>query len=101
METRLKQRIETGHPIIEWMVRHSSAVLNRYQIGVDGRAPNQRLKGKAFKRVVAELGEQIHCSIADPLKKNPKDEVRWEIGHFVGVRDQTGEILVANCRGGC
>ncbi len=57
LQTRIDQKIESGHPVVEFLVMHTSDTLNRYHIGTDGRTNYQRWKGKSFKRVDAEFGE--------------------------------------------
>ena len=59
LQTRINEKVETGNPVIEFLVLHTSDTLNRYHVGSDGRTSYQRWKGKQFKRVVPEFGEQV------------------------------------------
>ena len=55
LDSRLLEIIPGTHPILAWLPRHSAASFVRYHIGEDGRTPHERLKGKRFKRDVAEF----------------------------------------------
>ena len=98
LETIIGEKMEAGHPIVEWMVSHAGDTLNRYHIGSDGRTSYQRWKGKAFKKVVPELGERIQYLRSDSLKEVRRDKgySRWGEGHFLGVRNETGELLIGS-----
>ena len=84
--------------IIPWIVRHAGGVLNRYQMGKDGRTPYRRMKGRGFKREVVEFGEYVMYMRLESEGKD-KGETRWSEGVFVGVRDESGEILVGTREG--
>ena len=101
LETRIKGRIEPGHPVVEWMVMHAADTLNRYHVGSDGKTAYQRWKGKAFKKTVPELGENVVYLRSDSLKeiKRDKGRTRWSEGHFLGIRNETGELLIGNEEG--
>ena len=96
LETRLHERIEPGHPAIEWLVIHTSDTLNRYRVGTDGKTAYQRRKGKAFKRVVPEFCEKVFYLRLGSLKepKRDKGDTRWCEGHFLGIRNETGELII-------
>ena len=57
--------------------------------------------GKQFKRVVPEFGEQVRYLTLGSLKENKRDkgESRWTEGHFLGVRDETGELIIGTHEG--
>ncbi len=91
LETRLQERLQTGHPAIEWLVMHTSDTINRYRVGPDGRTAYQRWKGKSFKRVVPEFDEKVMYLRAGSLKEPGRDKgaSRWSEGHFLGGRNET------------
>ena len=101
LQTRLSEKIETGNPVIEFPVLHTSDTLNRYHVGSDGRTSYQRWKGKQFKRVVPEFGEKVLYLKLGSLKepKRDKGESRWAEGHFLGVRNETGELIIGTNEG--
>ena len=98
LETRLGERIDSGNPIIPWIVSHAADTINRYHIGKDGKTANEKWKGKEFKRSTPETGETVHFLRAG-TKGKEKGEVRWEEGCFLGVRNESGEIIVGNEEG--
>ena len=46
LEGKLKCKIKASHPIVYWLVEHAAFILTHYQIGVDGKTPYERHKGK-------------------------------------------------------
>ena len=60
LETSYSTKIESGHPVLTWLVNHAGMLLSRFQIGVDGNTAYERLKGKPFRRKVIPFGECVH-----------------------------------------
>ena len=85
--------IEKDHPCLPWLVRYASTVLNRYHVMDDGKTAYYRLKGKNFRAPVAEFGECIWY-LKPGSRGMDKMYSRWETGVFVGVRDESGEVIV-------
>ena len=82
LETKLKQRLPSSHPITAWLVEHTSWVLNRFQRGSDGRTPYDRLHGRAGHERVCEFGEMVMWSV--PKKLRSKLDQRWGYGMCLG-----------------
>ena len=93
MESRIGIRIEGKDYIFTWLVRHAAASMNRYQVGDDGRTAHERLRGRKFKRDVAEIGESVMYIRAESVG-NDKYNSRWEEGVFVGVGEESGEVII-------
>ena len=93
LEGRLGSRVSGSSPIFSWLVIHAAKTLNRYHIGKDGRTAYQRWKGKQFRREVTEFGEQIMYLRTGSVGRD-KLQPRWELGTWLGVRDESGEIIV-------
>ena len=72
---------------------HVARAINRYHLGMDGKIAYQRWKGKPFRRDVAEFGECV-MYLKSGTKGRDKFEYRWEHGVWLGVRDESGEIIV-------
>ncbi len=68
--TRIGERIHSEHPALLWLVAHASNMINKFQIGKDGRAAYQIWKGKHFKRPIPEFGERVLCLKADTRGKD-------------------------------
>ena len=79
--------------ILPWLVRHSAMTLNIGQRGEDGRSAWERVKGKCFNREVPEFGEKVLYLKPESLGVNKLDS-RWEPGHFLGIRDESGELYI-------
>merc|ERR1712115_409691 len=95
---RYGRRIRRDEHIVPWMIRHAAQMRNRIAIGTDGKTIWKRLRGKEFKREIAEIGECVHYLEAGTAGKN-KFDTRWHDGTWLGVRDETGEILIGTNQG--
>ena len=98
LESRYGQHIPRDHPSVPWLIRHASQTLNRFHIGKDGKTAYERMKGKQFKREVAEFGECVWY-FKPGIKGKNKMEPRWESGIWLGIRDVSGEIIVGTAEG--
>ena len=88
------------HPVTCWLVEHASDLLNKYQLGEDGRTAYQRLRGKVWSRDVVEFGEKVHYRMnLKNLPREQKLEPRWEEGFFLGVKWRTGECWIGTPTG--
>ena len=79
LESRIGERISGDKHCVPWMFSHAAALINRYQIGQDGKTNYQRWKGKKFKREVTEFGESVYYLKAG-TKGQDKYNSRWEEG---------------------
>ena len=93
LETKIGARLTPNSTIIPWIVAHAARTMNRYQVGTDGKTAYRRWKGKDFKREVAEIGESILYLKAGTQGKH-KFVPRWEKGVWLGVRDESSDIIV-------
>lgn len=82
LETKLKQRLPSSHPITSWLVEHTAWVINKFQLGSDGRTPYGRLHGRESHERVCEFGEMILWYV--PKKMRAKLDQRWRYGIFLG-----------------
>jgi hypothetical protein len=98
LEHRLQQEIPTEHPVLPWLVRHASATISRYQRGRDGMTAYRRLKGREFAKSVTEFGECVWY-MRNKTSRRGKLESRWESGVFLGIREESNEILVGTPKG--
>ena len=98
LDSRYGSRIPSDHPVIAWLPRHAAATVSRYQVGKDGKTAYERTKGKKFKREMAEFGECIWY-----LKQRSKGSTgmkgRWMEGIWLGVREESGEVIVGTPEG--
>ena len=59
LEQRLGNRIDEKEPLTSWIARHAANCLSRYRLLDDDRTPDQRRRGKTWKRPVVEFGESV------------------------------------------
>ena len=77
---------------------HSARAINPFHVGVDDRTAYQRWKGKPFKREIAEFGESVLYLKAGSAGHD-KLVSRWESGVWLGVRDETSEVIIGTSNG--
>ena len=81
------------HPVLPWAVRHGAWCFSRFHVGKDGKTGWERNRGKPYRGVLAQLGEQVlylrpkHLSL-------PSLHGRFAKGTFLGRVDRTNEVLI-------
>ena len=43
-----EDKIEIKGPLIAWLIEHAASAITRAKVGIDGKTPYQRLKGRKF-----------------------------------------------------
>ena len=109
LEMRLREDVDARWKVLEWMIPHASDVLNRFNMGKDGKTPYYRVHHKFFKAPVFEFGEQVW---AKPLREtnwtkmnnDPKRKLalksNWIEGTWVGFAGKSNEHLIVTPDGG-
>ena len=64
----------------------------------DGKTSHERWKGKKFRRTLAEFGERV-MYLKSGSKGVNKWDSRWSEGIFLGLRDESGEIIIGTEEG--
>ena len=59
LEARIKIPLPANHPVVAWAVEHAPYLLNRYQLGPDGRTPLGRLHSKESQQRICEFGNRL------------------------------------------
>ena len=98
LEARIGAEIPEDHNIIPWLIKHAAASLNRYNVGKDGLTPYRRLRGKNFRKEVADFGESVWYLKPKSLGKR-KLVSRWASGIWLGIRDESNEVLIGTTEG--
>ena len=95
LESRLCHRINGDHPCVSWMVEHSAKTINRFRVGPDVVTAYRRWKGKNFNVEMPEFGEYVFYL---PRKRDitDKSSAKWKFGIFVGVSDESNEMMIAD-----
>ena len=98
-ETRNRNKITADHPVLSWLVEFAAVLVNRYEVGHDGKTPCERLRGKQSRLLGLEFGELSHFRRHRAAGKQAKLDVSWEDGVFLGYRTLSGETIVGTLNG--
>ena len=99
VEGRWGVKLGTRHPVIPWIVEHAAVLLNRFEVGHDGKTALERNKGKKAKFLGIEFGEAILWKRRPVGGALGKLSCLWEDGVYLGIRGQSGEIVVSDAKG--
>ena len=101
LEARLGTRVLTvpreGEPssLVSWLTEYSAVLLNRYEVGHDGKTAYERLRGKKSKVLGVEFGEAVQWrKIIKGERQNKLDTV-WDDGVYAGHKTVSGESIIA------
>ena len=67
-------------------------------MGIDGETSHKRWKGDDFDRSICEFGKCIIALRLDSTGKQ-KSKVRWFEGIYLGIGEETGEMIVGTQEG--
>eukprot|EP00972_Heterocapsa_arctica_P044339 6546249-Heterocapsa_arctica.AAC.1 len=71
----------TTHPIVAWLVPHAADVLNKLEVGADGKTAYERLRGKRYRGEIVEFAAKIKYRIPGAMQPDHgKLEPRWAEG---------------------
>ena len=76
------------------MPEYAAYLLNRLNVGEDGKVAYERVKGKKPTVLGVEFGEKILYKVHVGTKLQ-KIKARWEYGIFVGVRRRSNELMIS------
>ena len=99
LEKRWNVEIPSSHPVVPWVVEYASYLLNRYEVGHDGKTAYERLKGKSSKGWGIEFGEGLHWKASSASSALGKLSASWRDGVYLGVKGKSGEIIVSDADG--
>ena len=107
LESRIESKIPAEHSVIAWLVEFAGVLVNRYEVGHDGKTSYERLHGKASKLLGLEFGELLNFRrtrrpVQDGGKKRnklAKLDSLWSDGVFLGYRTSSGEVIVGIDKG--
>ena len=89
----------SSHPLLAWAVEYAGVLLNRFEVGHDGRMAYERLKGNKSTTLGVEFGEAVHWRIAPVSGALCKLSSSWREEIFVGVQAKSGESVVSDGSG--
>ena len=53
------RKIPTGHAIMPWIIEYAAFLINRFEVGRDGKTAYERCKRKTAKTLGIEFGEAV------------------------------------------
>ena len=99
IESRVNAKLDPDHPVFAWIAEHASVLLNRFEVGKDGRSAYERCKMKTSKTLGLEFGEAILWKRRPVAGHLAKLTSLWDDGVYLGMKSTTGEIVVGNKQG--
>ena len=70
------------------MPRHVGDLLNRYRKGSDGKTPEYRRSGKAWRKPAIAFGERLYYrEVGEGVRQ-------LQVGRYIGHHGRTGSLLV-------
>ena len=102
LEARLRCKVESEWEILEWASEWASELINRCQVGRDGRTAYYRLHGRNSTKGLIEFGERVLAKPLRGVKHNRKVSLkdRWIFATWVGLDKRTNEHVVILDDGG-
>ena len=91
LETRWDRKIDSNHHIVSWIIEYAAVLLNRYEVGHDGKIGHERSRGKPSRMLGIEFGEKLMFRRIPIGRRLAKMESLWEVGIYVGYKSQSGE----------
>ena len=91
LEQNLGFKVDAREPILTYLPEYAAHLLNRLEVGKDGKTAYERYKGKKATVLGIHFGEKILYKTRTQAKQN-KLRPRWEYGIFVGVKTSSNEI---------
>lgn len=81
------------HPVMAWMVELAAELLSAFQRGPDGRTAYEIIRGKPYKRNLAEFAEKVAYRIGK-LENIKKLEARWSEDIILSANWRAGEAVI-------
>ena len=79
LESRIKGKIPSSHDIMPWLIEYAAVLINRGQVGADGKTAYERLKGKKASLPGLQFGERVlwKPNVVPKDRKNKMDS-NWQ-----------------------
>ena len=86
LESRWGMEVPDAHAIMVWMAEYVAFLLNRFEVGHDGKTAYERLKGKKAKVNGLEFAEGVLFKKKASQGQLGKLNIMWEDGIYLGVK---------------
>ena len=84
VESRWGVKIGARHSIVPWLVEYAAVLLNRFEVGRDGRTAFERSKGRKARTLGLEFGEAVLWKRKRVGGALAKLSCLWDDGFFLG-----------------
>jgi hypothetical protein len=98
-ESRCGVKLPSDHPLLAFAVEFASVILNRLEVGHDGKTSDQRLKGKKVAMPGIEFGESVLWKSDNRIGALGKLSSSWKSRIYFGIRSKSGEFVIADSEG--
>ena len=95
LELRSGATVAATEPIVTYIPDHTMYLINRLEVGKDGKTAYERVKRKVASVLGLEFGEKVLFMKTTKGKMMAKLRSKWDHGIFVGVRPRSNEIWEA------
>ena len=85
--------------VLAWLTEYSAVLVNRYQVGHDGKTGYERTRGKKSRMLGFEFGELMMFRRTPIGPRLAKLESLWETGVYVGYKSLSGEYMCSTATG--
>ena len=95
LEERIGIKLDMKDAIWPWLIEYAGYLINRFEVGHDGKTAYERLKGKKATVLGIEFGESVHWRRRPAAREAlGKAAIPFCDGVYLGVKGTTGEIIV-------
>ena len=84
VESRWGVKIGARHSIVPWLVEYAAVLLNRFEVGRDGRTAFERSKGRKARTLGLEFGEAVLWKRKPVGGSLTKLSCLWDDGIYLG-----------------
>ena len=99
LEAKWGVKLGAKHSVVPWMIEYAAVLLNRFEVGKDGKTAYERSKGRSSKTLGVEFGEAVLWKRKPVGGALGKFTCFWEDGVYLGLRASSGEMTIGDERG--
>ena len=92
LEIRVGFKIPVAHPVVAWLVTHSSNILTWLSKGKDGRTAYHRVRGRPFNGKLLAFGES--CRYKSRSHEQLHGRERWAEAIYLGRERKHGQHIL-------
>jgi hypothetical protein len=93
LEQKLGEVLPTNHPLLTWIPWFAANLQKWTKLGKDGRTPEMRVTGRAWKKPMLQFGEKLHFKPVSTEPRMSTMEPKMLEGRFLGYNPRTGALV--------